>query len=180
MTTVKVKRRSAAANKSTSKAKSAGKSTAAKKASSNGGNRRSAADVAKLVPQFVKHLKAGGTMRDLKAEHGFSSDVPIRTAMYLAGYDSKGAKHGEEAGSINPKNATGRKQLVKLRNEEGAAWYRLAYLAGLTESEVKAIVEEAGGSTGRVYHASEKPAKAKAKPAGKKAATRKATPADPS
>lgn len=176
MPTVKIKRKPAAANKSAAK-------PAAKKASTNGGTRRTAAEVAKLVPQFVKHMKAGGTMRELKAEHGFSSDVPIRTAMYNAGYDSKGAKHGEEAGSINPKNATGRKQLVKLRADEGAGWYRLAFLSGLTESEVKAVVEEAGGPTGRVYVSEEKEKPAAKKPAAKKSGgkvTRKATPADPS
>jgi hypothetical protein len=157
------------------------------KASSNGGSsktRRTAEDVAKLVPEFRKHLKAGGTMRELKAEHGFSDDGPIRAALYRAGFDSKGEAHGEDAESINPKNAAGKKQLVALR-KEGAPWYQLAYLAGITEGEAKTLVADAGGPTGRVYPASEKPAKSSGKSSGKKStgkksSGKKATAADPS
>jgi hypothetical protein len=155
--------------------KASGSTSTAKKASGNGKARRSAEDVAKLVPQFVKHLKAGGTMRELKAEHGFSDDGPIRAAMYREGYDSHGEPHDEEADSINPKTAAGKKQLVELR-EEGAPWYQLAYLAGTGESEIKTIVVDAGGTAGRVYPPKqEKPKKAPAKKAGKKKAA-----ADPS
>ena len=122
--------------------------------------RRSAEELEALVPEFVEHLSGGGKMRELKLKHGFSDDGPIRRALYFAGYDSKGAEHGDEADSIDATKAAGKKQLVKLRNEQGAAWYQLAYLSGLGEAEVKRIVTEAGGAEGRVYVASEKPAKA--------------------
>lgn len=151
---------------------------AAAQAKSNGGTRRTAAEVRKLVPQFVKHLKSGGTMRELKAEHGFSDDGPIRSALYHEGFDSKGQPHGEEADSIDAGKAAGRKQLVALRNE-GAGWYRLAYLSGLSESEVKGIIADAGGETGRVYKAPA-PKASKAGKAAKGKTTRKATAADPS
>jgi hypothetical protein len=148
-----------------SAAKSGGTATAEKRA------RRSAEDVDALVPEFVEHLQGGGTMRDLKKEHGFSDDGPIRAALYRNGFDSKGNEHGEEQGSINPKVKAGKAQLVKLRTE-GAAWFRLAFLADTTESDVKAIVAESGGPTGRVYTQKEKPAKAAS--SGKKSSGKKA------
>jgi len=92
--------------------------------------RRSAEELEALVPEFVEHLSGGGKMRELKLKHGFSDDGPIRRALYFAGYDSKGAEHGDEADSIDATKAAGKKQLVKLRNEQGAAWYQLAYLSG--------------------------------------------------
>jgi hypothetical protein len=122
--------------------------------------RRTAEDIAGLVPAFRSHLQGGGTMRQLKEQHGFSDDGPIRTALYRAGFDSKGNEHGETAGSIDATKAAGKKQVVKLRTEQGAGWYRLAFLTGMSESEVKALVTEAGGPAGRVYLAAEKPAKA--------------------
>lgn len=162
-------------------------SSSTKKASSNGGEkraRRTAEDVAALVPAFRKHLQGGGTMRELKAEHGFSDDGPIRAALYRAGFDSKGNPHEDEADSIDASKAAGKKELVALRSD-GAPWYQLAYLAGITEGEAKSIVTEAGGPTGRVYTKSEKPAKAegKAKSTSKAKAGKKAkakADADPS
>lgn len=184
-TVVKSKKGKTATKKTTAK-------TAPAKASTNGGSsktRRTAEEVRALVPKFRKHLNAGGSMKDLKVEHGFSDDGPIRSALYFEGFDSKGNEHGEEQGSIDAGKAAGKKQVVKLR-EEGAAWFRLSFLTGLPESALKAIVTEAGGNvSGRVYKVSDKPAKAAAKtapkaskatakPASKK--TRKATKADPS
>lgn len=138
--------------------KSSAKSTSAKAstAKSNGKARRTAEDVDKLVPDFIKRINDGATMRALKQEFGFTDDGPIRAALYRAGYDRKGNEHGEEANSIDATKAAGKKQLVKLRNDEGAAWYRLAFLSGLGEAEVKKLVTEAGGSEGRVYVKTEK------------------------
>lgn len=154
-----------ASKKGGTAAKSTTKTTTAK---AGGGSRRTQADVDALVPKFRRHLQGGGTMRALKQEFGFSDDGPIRSALYRAGFDSKGAEHGESANSINPKNKTGREKVLKLRSE-GAGWYRLAFLTGMTESEVKAFVAEHGGSTSRVYRASEKPAKASGSNGGKSA-----------
>lgn len=178
--------RKAATKAKTGGTKTASKGTATKaKAApkeSEGKTRRTQADVDALVPDFLKRIKDGATLRALKAEFGFSDDGPIRAALYRAGYDRKGEAHGEDEGSIDASKAAGKKQLVALRANEGAAWYRLAYLTGLTEPEVKKIVADAGGETGRVYVKSEKPAKAVTdKPAGAKTGKRvKATKADPS
>jgi hypothetical protein len=182
--------------------RSGAKSTAAKSnaaakpaATKETSNRRSQADIDTMVPQFLEAVKSGSTMRAIKQQFGFSDDGPIRAALYRAGYDSKGAEHGEQEGSVNSKNKTGVQKLVKLRNEEGAAWYRLAYLSGLGEAEVKKLVAENGGSVTRVRVASEKPAKSVAKETGDgetaakktsarkssgKKVTRRATKADPS
>lgn len=138
--------------------------------------RRSAEDVDAMVEAFVEHLQGGGTMRDLKAEHGFSDDGPIRAALYRNGYDSKGNEHGVEADTIDAGKVAGKKALVKMRSE-GAAWYALAYVAGISEAEAKAIVADAGGETGRVYTKVEKEDKAKAKaktPAAKRKAAKEA------
>jgi hypothetical protein len=143
--------------KNSSKA-SAAKESTAKAAPKGESSRRTAEDVDKLVPQFLKRIESGATMRALKQEFGFSDDGPIRAALYRAGYDRKGNEHGETGGSIDATKAAGKKQLVKLRNDEGAAWYRLAFLAGIGEAEVKKVVTEAGGSEGRVYVKSEKEA----------------------
>jgi hypothetical protein len=180
----------------TTAAKSAAKPAAAKETTSN---RRTQADIDAMVPQFRERIAGGATMRAVKQEFGFTDDGPIRAALYRAGFDSKGNEHGETAGSVNPKNKTGITKLVALRNNEGAGWYRLAFLSGLGESEVKTLVTENGGAAGRVYIASEKPAKSVAKtdaggeggdaPAAKKGSarkasgkkvTRRATKADPS
>jgi hypothetical protein len=161
------------------KGKTAGKGkTAAKKESTS--TRRSAEEVDALVDGFVEHLQGGGTMRDLKKEHGFSDDGPIRAALYRNGYDSKGNEHGEERGDIDASKVAGKKALLKLR-QEGYAWFVLAYRADITETEAKKIIADQGGPTGRVYREpKEKPA-AKGKTAGKgKGKGAKAKAADPS
>jgi hypothetical protein len=177
--------------KAATKAKTGGTKTATKaKAApkeSEGKTRRTQADVDALVPDFLKRIKDGATLRALKAEFGFSDDGPIRAALYRAGYDRKGEAHGEDEGSIDASKAAGKKQLVALRANEGAAWYRLAYLAGITEAEAKTIVTDAGGEVGRVYVKTEKPAAAKkagktnggstaAKKSGSKANVKRADP----
>jgi hypothetical protein len=168
----------ATATKSTPAKSSGGTATATKEAPAKA--RRTHVDA--MVPQFLERIGEGATLRALKQEFGFTDDGPIRAALYRAGYDRKGEEHGEAEGSIDASKAAGKKQVVALRANEGAAWYRLAYLTGLTEAEVKKIVADAGGETGRVYVKSEKPAKAATdKPAGAKTGKRvKATKADPS
>jgi hypothetical protein len=180
--------------KAATKAKTGGTKTATKGAAkakaapkeSEGKARRTQADVDALVPEFLSRIEDGATLRALKAEFGFSDDGPIRAALYRAGYDRKGEAHGEDAGSIDASKAAGKKQLVALRANEGAAWYRLAYLAGITEAEAKTIVSEAGGETGRVYVKTEKPAKAEKAgktnggTAAKKSGGKKVKRADPS
>lgn len=140
MPTVKVKPRKATGAKPAA-AKS--KATGAKATGSNG--RRTAADVDKLVPAFVKHLKGGGTMRALKEEHGFSDDGPIRQALARKGYDSKGSKLALPDVTNTPKG-------VAAARKAGHAWYIIALALGKTEAEVKAMAEKAGVSTsGRTY-----------------------------
>lgn len=190
-TVVKRSTKKGASTKSKPAKSTGSKSTtkAASTASSNGKARRSAADIAKLVPALVKARKAGTSFQALKKEHGFSDDGPMRAAMYREGYDAKGDKHGESAESIDASKAAGKKQVIKLRSE-GAAWYRLAYLTGLTEGEVKKIVKDGGGSESRVYVKSDKPAKsskssdetsqASARKSSGKKVTRRASKADPS
>lgn len=132
--------------KKTAAAKTGAKATATK-AKTNGGERtrRTADDVDKLVPQFVKHLKGGGTMRDLKTEHGFSDDGPIRQALARAGKDSKG-------NSLElPKVANTGKSVAAAR-KAGHAWYIIALALGKTETEVKDMAEKAGADiVGRVH-----------------------------
>lgn len=116
-------------------------------------------DYAGRVEEFVAHLTGGGTMRALKQKVGVSADTGIREALYRAGYDSKGNAHGiEENDKATLTPAKLRDFLVKERGE-GAAWYVLSYRTGKTESEIKAIISEAGGTTERVYTRTEKPAK---------------------
>jgi hypothetical protein len=126
------------------------KATGAVKAASSA-NRRSAADIDKLVPQFKKHLTGGGTMKALKAEHGFSSDVPIREALARAGFDSKGKKLSlEEIPGSGKKLATA----VAKARREGEAWYILALRTGKTEAELKTLLGEHGfgdEASGRKY-----------------------------
>jgi hypothetical protein len=148
----------AAAKKGGTAAKSPGSKPAAAK--KPGGSTCRTGAVEKInanVAKIAKALRDGATMKSQKAEYGVSDDGPIRAALYRGGFDSKGKEHGEEKGSINPKNAAGKKQLVKLR-KDGAAWFRLAFLADLTEGEVKKVVADAGGPTGRVYSKTEKAA----------------------
>lgn len=153
--------------------KKAGSPAAAAKA--NGGKkRRTAEDVRKLVPQFVKHLQGGGKMKELKAQHGFSDDGPIRQAMYLEGFDSKGnALPADRTGEIKATGAKLAQALIKARSE-GVAWYELAHRTGKTEAELRTIVSEAGGEVKRVYRKdpeaeAKKAAKASAKKVTKKA-----------
>lgn len=165
----KAKASGAKATGSKAKGGTATKAKPAPKAASTKA-RRSQEDLDGMVPDFLERIKEGATLRALKQEFGFSDDGPIRAALYRAGYDRKGEEHGEEAESIGT-NAAGKKQLVKLRSE-GAAWYRLAFLTGLSEPEVKKLVTEAGGSSTRVYKpAAEKPKADKAK-AGSKTKTK--------
>lgn len=152
--------------------------------------RRTAEDVRRLVPQFVKHMQGGGKMKELKAQHGFSDDGPIRQAMYLEGFDSKGnALPAERTTEIK---ATGKALATKLVAERsnGTPWYELSHRTGKPESELRAIVAEAGGSTSRVYvkdpeaearKEAKKAEKAAAKAAAPKKVVKKATKAaDPS
>jgi len=143
-TIVKPKTKTAAKAKTAAKGKTATKTTAkAKAAPSNG--RRTAADVDKLVPQFVKHLKAGGTMRALKEQFDFSDDGPIRQALARKGYDSKGQALELPSITNTPKG-------VAAARKAGVAWYLIALVLDKSEAEVKAMAEKSGANTaGRVY-----------------------------
>lgn len=128
--------------------------TAAKKATpakASNSTRRTAADIDKLVPKFKSHLTGGGTMKALKAEHGFSSDVPIREALARAGYDSKGKKL-----TIEEITGSGKKLATAVAKERrgGEAWYILALRTGKSESELKSLLAEHGfdeEASGRAY-----------------------------
>lgn len=114
-------------------------------------NRRTAKDIQELVPQFRQELKNGSSMKDLKKKHGFASDVPIRIALAIKGFDSKG--NSMEIKAINPMTAAGHRQIVKDRNE-GTPWYILSIATGCTESHLRKLVESEGGQAkGRVYRA---------------------------
>jgi hypothetical protein len=149
----------AAKPKPAAKAKAAAKPAASTETASTG--RKANIDYAGRVQEFVEHLTAGNTMRALKQKLGVSADTGIREALYRAGYDSKGQPHGVEEGdksSLSP--AKMRDFLVKERSA-GAAWYVLSYRTGKSESEIKQIIADAGGTTARVYTRTEKPAKTK-------------------
>jgi hypothetical protein len=123
-------------------AKKTGTKSAGNKATTNG--RRTQEDIDKLVPQFVKSLKAGDTMRSLKAEHGFSDDGPIRQALARAGYDSKGQKLELPTVKATPAG-------VKAARNAGHAWYIIALATDKSEAEVKALAKKSGMDvTGRV------------------------------
>jgi hypothetical protein len=130
---VKVKPRGTAA------AKAAAEKPAETKAS-NGKTRRSQEDIDKLVPQFVKHMKGGGKMRELKEQFGFSDDGPIRQAMARAGYDSKGGDLTLPAVPNTPKG-------VAKARADGHAWYIIGLALGKSEADVKAMAEKAGANT---------------------------------
>ena len=126
----------------------------------NGGSssRRSRDEVRALVPQFVKALQGGSTMKEVKQQFGFSGGQVIREALAAEGYDSKGNKLSLE--SITDKGAKLTKRLVAER-QAGVPWYILSTRTGKPESELRALVEEAGGpASGRVYNRKEKAAKA--------------------
>jgi hypothetical protein len=122
--------------------------------------RKANVDYAGRVQEFVDHLQAGKTMRELKQILGVSADTGIREAMYRAGYDSKGNEHGVEEGDKSGLSPAKLRDFLVKERSEGAAWYVLSYRSGKPESEVKAIVSEAGGTTQRVYTRTEKEAKA--------------------
>ena len=134
--------------------------------------RRSAEEVDALVPAFVEHLTSGGTMRALKAEHGFSDDGPIRAALLRNGFDSKGNE--TEIAAIKSTGAALTKRLLAERNK-GTAWYQLALATGKPEAELRKLVADAGGETGRIYIKGKKAAKpaSTAKPAAKKTTAKK-------
>jgi hypothetical protein len=143
MPTVVKTKKGPAAKKANTVKKTTAKAKTPAKASTNG--RRTAEDVDRLVPQFVKHLKAGGTMRALKEEHGFSDDGPIRQALARKGYDSKG--NSLELPTVKNTPAS-----VASARKAGHAWYLIALALDKPESEVKAMAEKAGADTsGRVY-----------------------------
>jgi hypothetical protein len=128
------------------------------KASSNGSSGESeasrkrgelAAKLEKEAPQIAKRLQGDGKMKDEKARYGLSSDVAIVKALARKGFNSKGGELDvPEIGNVD--KAAGKKALVKARTE-GTPWYVLELATGKSESELKTIVEEAGGPTGRVY-----------------------------
>lgn len=130
--------------------KAAKAATATKPAAKKGNTGRTGA-VAKIeanVQKIAKALRGGATMKSQKAEFGVSDDGPIRKALAKAGFDSKGGKL--EVAKIDASKAAGKKAVVKARSE-GTPWYVLEIATGLTEGQLRTIVSEAGGATGRVY-----------------------------
>jgi hypothetical protein len=149
------------AKKGSTAAKASSAKTTAAKSNGSAATKRTGA-VAKInanVEKIAKALKGGATMKSQKEAYGVSDDGPIRKALAVAGYDSKGAALSVE--KFNAGNAAGKKRVVKER-QGGTAWYILEIATGLSESELRAIVADAGGPTGRVYRNTEKPAKAAA------------------
>ncbi len=102
----------------------------------------------KDVHKIAKDLQGGTKMKDVRAEYGFGSGGAIRAELAKNGYDSKG-------GTITlPTLPTGAKSLAKAlvrEREAGVPWYTLEIASGKTEAELREIVEEQGGPTGRVY-----------------------------
>lgn len=145
---------------------------AAAKASTNGGSRRSHEELLALVPKIAKARREGKNWDDVKTLTGVGA-IQARALLAETGHNNKG-----EQEAVTPITGTGAalaKKLVKAR-QDGAPWYRLALATGKSESEVREIVEKAGGPTGRVYTKSAESvaAEAPAAPTGKgKAVTRK-------
>lgn len=124
---------------------SAAKAKASAAKATNGRVRRTPEEIDKLVPQFRKHLQAGGTMRELKSEHDFSDDGPIRQALARAGYDSKGNK-------LELPKVAGTGKSIRAAREAGHAWYVIALATGKSEAECKQLAESAGMNVaGRVH-----------------------------
>lgn len=123
-------------------------STAAK---SNGSAKRGelAAKLRKEAGAIAKRLQGGGKMKAEKERYGLSADTAIVKALAAEGFTSKGAALEVET-IAKPDTAAGKKAIVKRRGE-GEPWYLLEIATGKTESELRAIVEEAGGPVGRVY-----------------------------
>ncbi len=100
------------------------------------------------IHKIAKDLQGGTKMKDVRAEYGFGSGGAIRAELAKNGYDSKG-------GTITlPTLPTGAKSLAKAlvrEREAGVPWYTLEIASGKTEAELREIVEEQGGPTGRVY-----------------------------
>jgi len=157
--------------------------TATKKNSSAGGTKSSGAGtrtgamdrLRKDVHKIAKSLKGGAKMKDVRAEYGFGSGGPIRSELAKEGYDSKG---GQIELPTLPKGGNAlAKALVKQR-EAGVPWYTLEIATGKSEADLREIVEEEGGPTGRVYRSNgengDKPAKkASSKGSGEKAPANK-------
>jgi hypothetical protein len=118
------------------------------------GERKPNAKVTKInaeVEKIAKALQGGKKMKEMKTQYGVSDDGPIRVALYHAGYDSKGATLPESRKSkITGTGAALAKKLITAR-EAGTPWYELAARTGQSEGDLRKLVSENGGDTGRKY-----------------------------
>jgi hypothetical protein len=135
--------------------KASAKESGASSAKANGGETAAqrkrgelSKKLAKEAPAIAKRLAGGGKMKAEKERYGLSADTAIVKALAEAGFTSKGAKL--EVEPIDASKAAGKKAVVKAR-KEGESWIILSVRTGLSEAELRKIVEEAGGPTGRVY-----------------------------
>jgi hypothetical protein len=162
-------------------AKPAARKTAAKAApaSSNGHKQIN-------VGAIVKRLKAGETMTVIRSEYG--AGPKIRKALTEAGYNTKGEKIERDSISTAGGAKATAKRVANAR-AEGWPWYRIELATGMSERELRNLLEENGYASlaeGRVVQDREeeapKPRKTAAKkPAAKpaKTTTRKAPAAKP-
>jgi hypothetical protein len=105
------------------------------------GIKRTEAEWDALVPSMVKRLNSGETMQDLRAELGRSKF--IRDAFRRAGIQPVGAKRGLD--KLNPKARKSTKvKFIIAQRERGEGWDGLEIKTGLTRTDLKRILTEAG------------------------------------
>lgn len=152
MPTITVKRGGKPAAKSASKpaAKAAPKSTAPKGESS----RKTAEDLAALVPDIVKMRKGKKSWDEIQTKHGVNAIV-ARKALAAAGFTSAG--ESKEVEKITGSGKTLATRIAKERRA-GSAFYALAIATGKSETELKNLLAEHGfedEASGRIYKSGE-------------------------
>lgn len=136
-------------------AKSAGKPAASKPAKAKSeSTRKTAEQLAALVPDIVKMRKAKKNWDEIQAKHGINAIV-ARKALATAGFSSAG-----EAQEIASISGSGKALATKVAKERrnGAAFYTLALATGKSETELKTLLAENGfedEASGRTYKTGE-------------------------
>lgn len=154
-------------------------------AAKTNGNRRTHEDIVALVPEIVKHLKAGVTMTEIRlggdtvGEKGYGAGPVIRKALAEAGYNTKGEKvEVEDLTELEGKKLAA--AVAELR-EDGKAWYYLELATDMSQSDLKELLEENGFgelASGRVTLGEEEEEEPAPKPAARKRTGRAAKAAE--
>lgn len=128
------------------------------------------------VEDIVEKLQGGTTMTEIRGEYG--SGPKIRKALTEAGFNTKGEEIKLE--KITGKGAALAKR-VAAKRKEGVAWYTLALMTGMSESDLKELLTEHGFEDlveGRVSKPKEEKKKGKKGSAKSKAKAAKEEEAD--